>query len=149
MMPRPGHPGMMTMNETQRFLGDKTTWAQAAARLDDVQPLWGGRRVWVTGRGEVTVQVVAPGGHERQVGLLIHPAGWAALVQQFIDQDFLTISPAERPGRPDEARPTLTLTNPAGAQYSLSKWAGVPAPRFDVLYRAFLALAEQALAAGA
>jgi hypothetical protein len=57
-----------------------------------------------------------------------------------IENDFVTIEPFERPGIPDEARPSITLANATGEQRTISKWAGVEDRRFDAVYAALLRL---------
>ncbi len=48
----------------------------------------------------------------------------------------MTIQPPDRPGIPDESRPTITLTNAVGETRTVAKWAGVVDDRFDAIYAA-------------
>lgn len=53
---------MTSANQTRAFWGRGDCWRAARIELDDVQPLWGGRRVSVVGTGSCSVQIVAPAG---------------------------------------------------------------------------------------
>jgi hypothetical protein len=132
-------------NQTQRFLGQPYNWSKASIRLEDVQPLFGGVRVYLPGwtMSQMFVTRVNAAGQEEKYRI---PLGWqekAALCQLFVDQDFLTIQPEERLGAPDEARPGITLTNRQNVSHEVSKWQGVENGRFDTIYQALLALAER------
>ena len=129
-------------NATRAFLGDEPQWRAARVELDDVQGLWGGRRIAVDGAGRLVVQVVEPGMWERRFELAVGADEWRRLVARLIENDFLTIEPAERAGIPDEARPRLTLTNAAGDRRSVSKWARVKDGRFDAVYAALRRLED-------
>lgn len=125
-------------NATQVFLGDESRWSSARVELHDVQGLWGGRRIYIAGTGQVVVQRVLPGMRERRYALELSAAAWTQLLRTFIEKDFVTIRPPERPGIPDEARPQITLVNAAKEQRSVAKWAGVSEGRFEAVYRALL-----------
>ena len=117
-------------------MGDEPQWLDARVELDDVQGLWGGRRIAIGGAGRLVVQVVEPGQWERRFELTVEPDEWRRLVALLIENNLLTIQPAERAGIPDEARPSLTVVNAAGECWSVSKWAGVKDERFDAVYAA-------------
>jgi hypothetical protein len=106
--------------------------------LDDVQALWGGRRIAVAGPGWAVVERVRPGMRVWRYEVALGPAAWMALLRVLVENDFATIAPAERPGIPDEARPRITLVNAAQEQRSVSKWAGVQDARFEAVYQALL-----------
>ena len=53
-------------NATRSFLGEEPQWPVARVVLDDVQGLWGGRRIAVDGSGRLVVQVVEPGQRSMQ-----------------------------------------------------------------------------------
>ena len=117
----------MTENQTSAFLGRPYSWSKVKFELDDVQPLHGGIRIylhsWASGPAYITS--IAPGGQETKYQLSL---GWnekEQLCQWCIEQDFLTINPENRPGIPDEARPSITVTNHAGEKHTVAKWAGV------------------------
>jgi hypothetical protein len=127
-------------NSTSFFLGPKATWPGASLELDDVQALHGGRRIFVYGTGHVLVQMVAPGQQERRYEFKLAGAEVRRLLHLCIEHDLATIKPADRPGQPDEARPTLALGNYERQFEIVSKWAGVTDPRFDAIYAALLQL---------
>lgn len=138
---------MTRPNKTAEFLRHEASWNKASLELHDVQPLFGGVVVrlpgWTSSQAYVTR--VAPGGSETKFKL---PLNWtdgekAALIRLCVENDFLTIAPEMRLGHPDEARPSLTLTNPKGDSHTVAKWAGVADARFDAIYQALLALAAR------
>jgi hypothetical protein len=134
-------------NYTAEFLGDAASWEKAAIRLDDVQGLWGGRRLFVTGAGKAIVQTVARGMQELRYSLELAPGAFHRLMEICIAQDFLTCAGGVRPGRPDEPCPMITLVNIADEHRSVHKWAGDRNDRFGALYAALLDL-ETLAAAG-
>ncbi len=128
--------------ETQIFLGRQARWRAARIGLDDVQPLWGGRRVSVGGTGSCSVQIVAPGGEETQRTFVLLPEETRELFDLCIKGDILETPPSARPGLPDEARPTITLVNAAGQRRQVAVWAGEMKAGFRMVYAALGALAE-------
>ena len=134
-------------NHTRDFLGLEYSWSKASIKLEDIQPLHGGVRVYLPGwtMSQMFVTQVSLGGQETKYRI---PLEWQknekeALCQLFIEQDFLTIQPEERPGIPDEARPTIMLTNSKNENHTVAKWAGVADERFDLLYQTLLSLADR------
>ncbi len=119
-------------------------WKAARVELDDVQALWGGRRIVLHG-GRVSIEVIERGGREQRYVLEFDRDQLIEILQQFVHSDFLTIHPSERPGRPDEARPKITLTNASGQATSVAKWAGVKDARFDALHARLLQLEKLAV----
>ncbi len=129
---------MKQLNATQKFLGNETQWPTAKVELYDVQGLWGGRRIIIEGANRVIVQRVDRGMQERRYEFVLGQDDLSRLLNLFIENDFLTIQPAERMGIPDEARPRIILVNEGGEKRELSKWARVTDERFDALYKALL-----------
>ncbi len=129
---------MEQRNPTQVFLGDETHWPAVSIELFDVQGLWGGRRIRVRDGGQMTVQIVQPGMIEQRYELRLSPFDFRQLLSTLIENDFVTLHPAERPGIPDEARPTITVINAAGDKWTVAKWAGVEDARFGAIYAEFL-----------
>ena len=129
---------MDDVNATQFFLGDESMWSAVHVELDDIQGLWGGRRIAVIGTRQVVVQRVQLGMQERRYVFELGPAAWMQLLQVIVENDFVTIQPMERSGIPDEARPCITVENAAKEERSVAKWAGVNDERFDALYQALL-----------
>ncbi len=132
---------MKQTNSTIGFLGDEMQWNAASIELYDVQGLWGGRRISIGGLGTAVVRLVDPDMRERRYEFATGDA-FRRLLDLFIEIDFMTIKPPERAGIPDEARPSLTLVNAAGAKWTVSKWARINDERFDALYRAILSLED-------
>jgi hypothetical protein len=124
------------VNATRSFLDDESTWPAVHVELNDIQGLWGGRRISVAGTRHVVVQLVQPGLLERRYEFELNPAVWMQLLEVLIEKDFATIQPAERLGIPDEARPRITVVNAAKDQRSVAQWAGVKDERFDAVYQA-------------
>jgi hypothetical protein len=133
----------MTDNKTRAFLGPEYSWSRASIQLEDIQSLHGGIRVylprWTV--GQVYVTRVAPGGQETKYRLPLGLKEKEQLCRLCVEQDFLTIQPEERPGIPDEARPSITLTNAKDESHNVTKWAGVQEARFDAIYQVLLELA--------
>jgi hypothetical protein len=131
---------MEESNATSAFLGGEAERVAARVELSDVQGLWGGRSIRANGSGQVIVQQVQAGLHERRYEFGLGHGEWQRLLDVLVEQDFLTIRPEERAGLPDEARPVITLTNAGGEQCMLSKWAGVHDERFAAVYAALMRL---------
>lgn len=127
-------------NRTALFLGTGASRASATVILKDVQGLWGGRNIFVTGNGTVTVQIVERGMKEKRYRFAMEGKANQQLLARFIDNDYCTISPETRMGQPDEARPAITLVNSAGKAHTVEKWANDRHARFDALYEAILEL---------
>lgn len=136
---------MSAANETQTFLGSEATWSQASLELDDIQALFGGRRIITYGTGQVIIQIISPDQYEQRYELMLTSNKARRFLLSAVEQDLGTIKPAERPGRPDEARLTITLTNAEGKSLSVSKWAGVANVRFDALWKELIALEKEAV----
>ncbi len=130
-------------NATRAFLGAEYNWDKAQIELDDVQALYGGVRLWIASWGKPSVRRVAAGGKEKRYKIPFSRDEKKDLLNLFVAQDFLTIEPEEREGIPDEARPSITLTNYKWDVHVVSKWAGVQDERFDVLYDALLTIADR------
>jgi hypothetical protein len=134
---------MLPDNETRAFLGIEYAWSNVSWRLEDVQALHGGVRVWVPHWGAAFVTQVAPGGREAKFKVPVSSKERKQFVRLCIEQDFVTIQPEERPGVPDEARPSITLSNYKREEHTISKWAGVQDARFEVIYQALLDIADR------
>ena len=131
-------------NATSEFLGTRYLRQKATIELEDVQALFGGVRLTVTGTGKVQVEQVEKGGEVQQYRLYLRSSEVEKLWQQCIEDDLLTIEPEGRLGLPDEARPAVTLRNFRGEEHVVSKWAGVEDARFESVYRALRTLAARA-----
>jgi hypothetical protein len=131
---------MKQVNATRAFLGDEPQWSVARVELYDVEGLWGGRRIYAEGSQRLVVQLVQPGRLERRYELSLGDGELKQLLDVFVENDFLTIKPFERPGIPDEARPRIALENAAGDKWVVAKWAGVRDRRFEAVYSALTQL---------
>jgi hypothetical protein len=135
---------MTDLNVTAAFLGPRAQWPAAHLALRDVQGLWGGCTLDLDGDGRGSATMVDRAGTARPYPLTLGPERAAALFEKFIASDFLSLTFPMRPGRPDEARPVISVTNPAGASRAIAKWAGDDSPAFDAVYQALLALVREA-----
>lgn len=126
---------MDSNNATLIFLGNEAARDAARIELYDVQGMWGGRKITAT-RGKVVVQIVGRGMSERRFQIEPGEDGWERLLDALSENDFLTIQPEDRPGIPDEAHPTITVTNGVGETHTIAKWAGVEDERFEAIYEA-------------
>ena len=130
------------VNATRAFLGDEPRWSEVRVILDTVHALWGGLHVQASGDCSVTVTTVPRGGMEQMRTFILDRANWHALMLLLIECDAVAIDPPNRPGLPDELRPSLVLVNADGRSVSLSKWVGVADARFDRVQAAVVALTQ-------
>jgi len=110
--------------------------------LRDVQPLWGGRNIYLLGDGRLFVQIVARGAQETRYALRVEPAKVEELASLLCEHRFMQIEIEDRPGMPDEARPEIEVTWQSGAHKAVAKWANDTHPDFDVIYAWLIELAE-------
>ncbi|HUT33438.1 MAG TPA: hypothetical protein VNE39_08175 [Planctomycetota bacterium] len=111
--------------------------------LRDVQGLWGGRDLWLRGDGRLIVNVVDPRKGDKavsQYGLQLPGDQVAATAKLVAERHFLKIEIPNRPGVPDEARPTITVRLTDGTEKTVAKWANDKHADFDALYKHLLAL---------
>lgn len=136
----------MLDNATARFLGEQSSWAAARVGLADLHGLWGGRNLTLEGDGRVTAELKhQPSQPDGQYHFRITPAEVQQLLTLFVDQDFLSITPAPlRMVVPDETCTAITLTNGHGENHSATHWANDDSdPHFDRIYQALLRLAQR------
>lgn len=115
--------------------------------LKDVHPLYGGHNLFLHGNGEGVVQVVTfrqipPGFSEKRYRITLPPEEMAHLAQVIEIHSFFHISLKERPGLPNEARPTISVRLTSGKSLSLSKWFRDKQPDFDALYQILIDVAR-------
>ncbi len=60
----------MPENETRAFLGSEYAWSGASVRLEDVQALFGGVRVWIPSWGAAFVTRVESDGKKQRFQIL-------------------------------------------------------------------------------
>lgn len=134
-------------NKTAQFLGAEYSWDKVQIELRDVQALHGGVRVLLPSytAHQYFVSCFAPGGEEKKYKLQLNWDEKEELCALCVAQDFVTIEGVEEMGQPDEARPTITLTNPKRESHTVALWAGAVQinERFGAVYRALLALSER------
>jgi hypothetical protein len=131
------------MNQTELFLGERPMWPAARLELDDVQALWGGRRIVLQGDGTAVLTIVSREGSQQTRHFSLPQAEVAQLFQLCVAVDLVTIMIPERMGTPDEARLALTLVNGNGRRHAIAKWANDKHERFDALYAALLKLEKE------
>lgn len=133
------------MNPTQQFLGEVITWPAVRLRLLNVHPLWGGCIIGLNGHGQVILQMVSPGQFERRYTFNLSADEVQALLALFIAQDFISIAiPTRTAVLPDEARAEIRLTNSAGQQHTVARWAhDSPNVRLAALLTALHALEQR------
>jgi hypothetical protein len=118
--------------------------------LRDIQPIHGGRDVWVDGSGNAlvrSVQTTAQGLEEKIYPLALGESAVEHILETFIAQDFLSLDIPEQSAPPDQGRPEIILTNFRGQRHALEDW-DPPLPgsdpvvveRFRSVYREFLRL---------
>jgi hypothetical protein len=112
--------------------------------LADVQALWGGRRITVSGDGTAVIEIVTRDDRSQQHTLTLSQTQVHHIFQLCIDNDFVTIQIEERMGIPDETRPCLTLVNTRKDSCAICKWARMQNGRFDAIYTVLLALEQEA-----
>jgi hypothetical protein len=137
-------------NSTLEFLGAESDWRAVQMELRDIQPLFGGRDVWVDGSGNVcvrSVQTTAGGLEEKIYRLPQEESAAERTLEAFIAQDFLSLCIPEQTGPPDHGRPEIRLTNFRGQLHEMTGWdpplSGsdpVVEQRFRAVYRALLRL---------
>jgi len=133
---------MTANNKTSDFLGPEDQWPKCHIVLEDIQGLFGGTAIHLDGSGPCIIRIVDRG-KEKRFKLKLTPKETKALRKACIDADLLTVKIKDRMGVPDEARPTIILTNAKGNTFKLAKWANDKVPRFDKVYEALLDLREK------
>jgi hypothetical protein len=111
--------------------------------LKDIHPLYGGNYLFLRSDGSgfcrlIKRQPQQPGLHEKRFDLPPSPGTMKELAKLLRDHSFLQISMKSRPGIPDEARPTITVTLPSGESATIAKWANDKHLDFDAVYQALL-----------
>ncbi len=141
-------------NETSEFIGAVSDRHDLYMELRDIQPIYGGRDVWVDGSGNVlirSVQSTAQGLEEKIFPLKLDQNDANRIIESFIAQDFVSLKIPEQSAEPDHARPSIVLINSGGDQHSQEAWEPplpgsdpVASDRFRKIYRQFLRLETMA-----
>ncbi|HEY9889844.1 MAG TPA: hypothetical protein V6D02_15670, partial [Candidatus Obscuribacterales bacterium] len=129
-------------NITSDFLGSETQWNDVVITLEAAQTLRGGLHLQLR-RGQAWVTLTRPGQRPEKYWFLPAIAEIKNIRQLLLVHDFLTLTPAEHPDISDEARPVITVTNAARQSHRVAKGAGVKDDRFDAIYDALMAIAQQ------
>jgi len=119
--------------------------------LRDVQGLWGGQDLWLSGNGRLIVRIVDPEKGDKavsQYGLQLPQARVAETGKLVAERNFFKIDIPSRRGVPDEARPTITVRLADGKEKSVAKWANDRHADFDAVYRHLLSLCKLAEKSG-
>lgn len=112
--------------------------------LFDVQPLSGGQVLYLRGDGTGIVRIVARGSTiEKRYVFVLPVAERAVLEALLVRYHFFTLRVPERPGIPDEARPTIDVRLRNGKQHTVAQWANDRHPDFDALYHWLVALVQR------
>ena len=115
--------------------------------LADVQGLSGGRNLYVT-KDQLIIQTVnrptadQRGLQEQRFETKLAEKDFDKLIEMLNTHDFLHIEGSNRPGIPDESRPTMQLTLAGGESKSVAKWGGDKIKDFDPIYLWLLELAK-------
>jgi len=138
-----------TENETEKFLGDESKWEDIKIELKDIQGLFGGRNISISGKGETIVEIAMlglEGLDTKTYNLLLSELEIKEIINTFIKNDFITIIAEERSGIPDEARPKIILTNAEGNQYKIAVWGNdlQENDRFLNIYQELLLIEKKA-----
>jgi len=144
-------------NETAAFLGPPKEWHKIRIELRDIQPLFGGREIFVDGSGETVVRRVRTqkdGLREKKYRWTLDSKDLSRLIRAFITHDFMTIRIGSFTVPPDTAIPVIILINPKGDSRSVSgpdpqvqvpgQGAETPMGRFHELYRELLRIEAMA-----
>ncbi len=119
--------------------------------LRDVQGLWGGRDLWLNGDGRLIVNIVDPRKRDKaasQYGLQLPGTQLADTAKLVAEHSFFKIEIPNRPGVPDEARPTITVRLTDGTEKTVAKWSNDKHADFDAIYKHLLTLCELATKKG-
>ncbi len=141
-------------NSTLEFLGPESDWRAVQMELRDIQPIFGGRDVWMDGSGNVCVRSVrtTPQALEEKIyRLTLDESAVERIFDRFIARDFISLSIPEQSGPPDHGRPEIAVTNCRGQRHGVTGWdpplSGsdpVAEQRFRAVYSAFLGLESMA-----
>ncbi|MCK6472366.1 MAG: hypothetical protein L6R28_11530 [Planctomycetes bacterium] len=129
-------------NATAKFLGPEADWAKCSIQLQDIHGLWGGHEITVSGTGACSVRT-RKGRDELTRDIALPVTECADLLRMAIKHDLVSLKIRERPGVPDETRPSIVLKNSEGKEFKIAKWGGDKEPRFDAVYQTLFALADR------
>ena len=104
--------------------------------LKDVQPLFGGQNFFLESDGLVFVESVNMREKVKckRYKLKLSNEQLKELADLISKHNFFTITIPERPGKPDEARPTIRIKLRSGEEKVIKKWANDTHQDFDAIY---------------
>ena len=115
--------------------------------LFDVQGLWGGQDLWISGDGNAVCRFVASptqgqtGLHETRYNFTLSAQQQTTLLQLVKKHRFFTLKTTERDGVPDEAHPIIFVRSGARS-HSVGKWANEKRDDFDPIYQFLLQIID-------
>lgn len=115
--------------------------------LLDVQGLWGGTNLWISGTGKAVCRYVRTpakgesGLQETRHSLELSREQQASLRKLVNEHDFFNIKTVDRYGVPDESRPAIFIKS-GDRTHAVGKWANDKHTEFDPIYELLLKIAE-------
>ncbi len=120
--------------------------------LLDVQPLFGGRDLWINSDGKGECRVIAPskkkgrpGLWEQRYAVSVDKKTRDALLRLINARRFFTLRTRHRPGVPDEARPVI-FVRVGDTGRAVGKWANDVHEDFDAIYKDLKGIVDKARA---
>ena len=143
--------GPISYDDTKSFLGPESQWDYASFELRDIQGLFGGRDIFISGFGKTIVYLIKPKGVGENLRLLVEKYEFSLsksevdeLIEKFIENNFIKITPKRTgTGLPDEARPQIVLTNAKGEKYEIANGYSEENQEFDEIYNEFLLIEKK------
>ena len=116
--------------------GNEVSFKIEVLILKDVQPLFGGNNFYLYCDGIVFVESVNMREEIKckRYKLKLSNEQLKILAELISKHNFFTITIPERPGKPDEARPAITVKLLSGEEKEVMKWANDTHEDFDAIY---------------
>ncbi len=112
--------------------------------LQDIQPLFGGLDIALKSDGDVRVHIVTPREKVRgnKYWFTLQATKLEEIDNLLAENEFEKIHIIDRPGKPDEASPKITVLYRSGKEVVKQKWANDEHPQFDKIYNWLVQLAR-------
>ena len=125
--PMSSKPFFSARNKTEEFLGSPDEREKVILQFNDMNGLYGGRVIVVTGSGDVLVQLVFPNSEQgkmwdKRYSFDISPEQLNEIFNEIINNDVLTIQLEDRSGNPDESIIHFSMTNGNDNLFKLETW---------------------------
>lgn len=131
------------VSPTYKFLGTELGWLRCRVELYDPHGQHGGTVVHLDGLGRCVIRLQR-GQEERRFSVKLDPREVEALFRLVLTADLVALAiPESGPPQPGERRPVLVLHNSCNKRFALAKWSHQPAPAFERVYEALLALRKK------